>query len=299
MPASKTIKLNTGAEMPTVGLGTWKSQPGAVEKAVEHAIKFGYKHIDTATAYSNEAEVGQGIKASGAPRESLFITTKLNNIDHRDPQAALDYSLKQLGVGYLDLWLMHWPAPMTKDWKADKEHDWLDTWKAMEEVYKSNPDKVKAIGVSNFSIQYLERLLPEAKVVPAINQVELHPSCPQEELVAYCISKGISVTAYSPLGSDNSPLLKNPVVNKIATAHGVSPANILISLQANRPHVSVLPKSVTPKRVEENFTIVDLSEEEIAELHKIDETHHFRACNPEWAGHGHLGFPDRIGVESA
>lgn len=212
---------------------------------------------------------------------------------------------------------MHWPAPMTPDLSgADKTHDWLTTWKSMEAVYEKCPEKVKAIGtshqssyfciiitdlpyfspllgVSNFSIDYLERLLPEAKIVPAVNQIELHPSCPQHDLVEYCISKGIVLTAYSPLGSDNSPLLSNPVVKKIADAHGVAPANILISLQANRPNVTVLPKSVTKSRVEANFTIVDLSDAEIDELHKIDNTHHFRACNPEWTGWGHLGFPDR------
>ena len=142
-------------------------------------------------------------------------------------------------------------------------------------------------------MDFLERLLPEAKVVPAVDQVELHPSCPQQELVDYCTSKGIVLTAYSPLGSDNSPLLENPVVKKIAEKHGVAPANILVSLQANRPNVTVLPKSVTKHRVEQNFTVVDLSEEEIKELQEIDKTHHFRACNPEWTGWGHLGFPDR------
>ncbi|EPQ52265.1 Aldo/keto reductase [Gloeophyllum trabeum ATCC 11539] len=249
MVASTSVKLNTGAEMPTVGLGTWKSQPGAVEHAVEFALKNGYRHIDTAAAYGNEKEVGLGIKASGVPREQIFLTTKLDNPDQRNPAAALQSSLEKLQTPYLDLWLMHWPAPMTKDGKADKGHDWLQTWKDMEKLYLENPDKLKAIGVSNFSVAFLERLLKEAKVVPAVNQIELHPSCPQQELVDYCVSKGIVVTAYSPLGSDNSPLLKNPVVNKIAEKYSVSPANVLISLQANRPGVTVLPKSVTNERI--------------------------------------------------
>ncbi|KAI5123255.1 hypothetical protein M0805_001344 [Coniferiporia weirii] len=292
MPASTSVKLNTGAEMPTVGLGTWKSQPGAVEGAVEHALRHGYHHIDTAAAYANEKEVGQGIKASGVPRESFFLTTKLNNPDHKKPEEALLASLAALDTPYIDLWLMHWPAPMTPEYKADKSHDWLVTWKGMEEVYAKHPDKVKAIGVSNFSVEYLERLLPEAKVVPAVNQIELHPSCPQHDVVEFCAQRGIILTAYSPLGSDNSPLLANETVKRIAEAHGVQPANVLVSLQANRPGVSVLPKSVTPARIESNFTIIDLSQEEIDELHKIDETHHFRACAPDWTGWGHLGFPD-------
>ncbi|EIW78403.1 Aldo keto reductase [Coniophora puteana RWD-64-598 SS2] len=292
MPASTSVKLNTGAIMPTVGLGTWKSQPGQVEHAVEFALKNGYKHVDTAAAYSNENEVGQGIKASGVSREQIFLTTKLNNPDHKNAAKALESSLQKLNTPYLDLWLMHWPAPMTSDFKADKSHDWLDTWKSMEDLFLAHPDKVKAIGVSNFSVEFLERLLPVARVVPAVNQIELHPSCPQQDVVKYCQSKGIVLTAYSPLGSDNSPLLKNEVVNKLAAAHNVQPANILVSLWANVSGTTVLPKSVTNSRILSNSTIVDLSDAEIQELFKIDGTHHFRACHPGWTGWGSLGFPD-------
>lgn len=185
MPSlASTVKLNTGAEMPVIGLGTWKAAPGEVEHAVEHALKVGYKNIDTATAYENEAEVGQGIKASGVKREDMFLTTKLNNPDHKNVEEALKYSLKTLDTPYLDLCkhrtslqkprshrcfgnrahalgqrydlqrecFLHLfypiqPAPMTKEMKADKSHDWLDTWKDMEKVYQEHPDKVKAIGV--------------------------------------------------------------------------------------------------------------------------------------------------------
>ncbi|KAJ8515028.1 hypothetical protein ONZ45_g7494 [Pleurotus djamor] len=296
MPASKTVKLNTGAEMPTVSLGTWKSKPGAVEHAVEYALKnAGYKGIDTATAYSNEPEVGQGIKASNVPRESFFLTTKLDNFDQSTAEKALNDSLNWLDTPYLDLWLMHWPAPMKRvDGKElpDKTLDWLDAWKEMERLFLAYPEKVKAIGVSNFSIEFLERLLAVAKVVPAVNQIELHPSCPQQELVDYCTKKGIVVTAYSPLGSDNSPLLKNEVVLEIANKYSVSPANVLISLQANRPNVTVLPKSVTPERILANANIIDLTEEDVQKLNDIDKTHHFRACHPNWTGWGSLGFTD-------
>jgi len=292
MPASQYVTLNTGAKMPTVGLGTWKSAPGAVEHAVEFALKNGYKHIDTAAAYGNEKEVGLGIKASGVPREEIFLTTKLNNPDQKNPEAALESSLKNLDTPYLDLWLMHWPAPMTVDGKADKSHNWIDTWLAMEKIYKAHPEKVKAIGVSNVSIKFLDQLLAKATVVPAVNQIELHPSCMQQELVDYCVSKGICVTAYSPLGSDASPLLKNPVVEKIAEKYKVTPANVLVSLQANRPGVTVLPKSVTNERILANKTIIDLTPQDIAELASIEKQHHFRACAPNWTGWGSLGFPD-------
>ncbi|RXW25804.1 hypothetical protein EST38_g31 [Candolleomyces aberdarensis] len=214
--AGQHMKLNTGAEIPTVGLGTWKSQPGQVEGAVEHALKFGYRHVDTATAYENESEVGKGIKASGVPRSEIFLTTKLKNTDHGDPAKALEYSLNALGTDYLDLWLMHWPAPMHPDETPDKTLDWLNTWKEMAKLYKAHPEKLRAI-----------------------------------------------------------------VVKRIADKHGVHPATILISLQANRPGVNVLTKSVTPARIESNYKLVDLTEEEIAELHEIDKTLHFQSPNAE------------------
>ncbi|KAF8918656.1 NADP-dependent oxidoreductase domain-containing protein [Mucidula mucida] len=292
MPASKSVKLNTGAEMPTLGFGTWKSQPGAVERAVEIALKHGYKHIDTATAYANESEVGKGIKASGVPRESFFLTTKLDNPDQKEPEKALFASLEKLETDYLDLWLMHWPAPMLNGSTADFTVNWLDTWKKMEELYKKYPEKIKAIGVSNISVSWMKKLLDIATVVPAVNQIELHPSCTQKDVLEFCAEKGISVTAYSPLGSDNSPLLTNEIVTEIAKAHNVTPANVLLSLQANKPNITVLSKSVTESRIISNLTIIDLSEEEVQKLEDIDKTAHFRVCNPNWTGWGSLGFPD-------
>ncbi|KAH7886933.1 NADP-dependent oxidoreductase domain-containing protein [Phlebopus sp. FC_14] len=292
MPVPTSVTLNTGAVMPTVGLGTWKAKPGQVEHAVEYALRNQYRHIDTAARYQNEVEVGQALKASGVPREKVFLTTKINNPDQRRVPEAFRASLEKLDTPYIDLWLMHYPAPMTADGKADKDYDWLDTWKAMEDFQMANPDKVKAIGVSNFSVEYLERLLKAARIVPAVNQIELHPSCPQHDVVEYCQSRGIILTAYSPLGSENSPLLKHEVVNKIAAKHGVHPANVLISLQANKPLHTVLPKSVTNERILNNTKIIDLTQEEIDELQKIDETLHFRACRPAWTGWGSLGFPD-------
>jgi len=276
-----------------LGLGTWKSKPGQVENAVAYALKeVGYRHIDTAAAYGNEAEVGKGIKDSGVPREEIFLTTKLDNPAHGNEEAALFDSLKKLDTPYIDLWLMHWPAPMTSDYKPNFDIDWMNTWKAMEKLYEANRDKVKAIGVSNFSVEFLTRLLKETKVTPAVNQIELHPSCPQIKLRELCKEKGIVVTAYSPLGSDNSPLLKNEVVVEVAEKHGVHPANILLSLWSNVPGTTVLSKSVTNERIKANTKTVTLSEEETAKLIKIHETHAFRACNPDWTGFGDLGFED-------
>jgi len=174
--------------------------------------------------------------------------------------------------------------------KADKSLDWLDTWKKMEEVYLANKDKVKAIGISNFSVAYLERLLPEVKVVPAVNQIELHPSLPQKDIVDYCTSKGIVLTSYSPLGSDKSPLLTDEVIVKIAKKYEIEPAAVLISFQTSHPNRTVLPKSVTPARIKSNINVVDLTPEEVKEISAISETRTFRVCNPEWAGWGPLGF---------
>ncbi|KAH9050932.1 NADP-dependent oxidoreductase domain-containing protein [Lactarius deliciosus] len=292
MTIQKETKLNTGAIMPLIGLGTWKSNPGEVEIAVEIALKNGYRHVDTATAYSNEKEVGIGLKASGVPREKIFLTTKLNNNDHKDVRGALDRSLELLGTSYVDLYLMHWPAPMTSDWKADKTLNWIDTWKEMEKVYLAHPEKVKAIGISNVSVAFLEELLKVATVIPAVNQVERHPSCIQDDVLGACTRAGIVVTAYSPLGSDKSPLLKNDIVVRIAKKYDITPANVLVSLQVNTPNVNVLPKSVTRERIIANLKVVDLTEEEIAELKTIEKTSHFRACPSSWTGWGNLGFPD-------
>ncbi|KAF8521007.1 NADP-dependent oxidoreductase domain-containing protein [Gautieria morchelliformis] len=315
MPVRYSVKLNTGAEMPTVGLGTWKSEPGKVSKAVAAAIKAGYRHIDTAAAYANEKEVGDGMKAgmkaAGIDREDVFLTTKLPNDYHGNPLQALETSLEKLQTSYLDLWLMHWPAPIRKvavsllavfhpstgtlcDIIAegpDKSIDWLDTWKKMEEIYKAHPDKVRAIGVSNFYVPYLERLLNAPTIVPAVNQIELHPLCQGQDVVDFCRKRGIVVTAYSPLGSDDSRIRDNPVVKEIAENHGVNPSNILISLQANREGVTVIPKSVTEQRIIDNFKTVNLTDEEVAKLNSLGSTTTFRVCTPKWTGWGDLGFP--------
>ena len=242
---STTFKLNTGATIPSVGLGTWQSPPGEVASAVEHAIKSGYRHIDCAFCYQNEDEVGEGIKkglkAAGIERKDLFVTSKLWNTYHRKAEECLDATLKSLGLDYLDLYLMHWPVPMNpngnhplfpkrEDGSRDLDKEWshVHTWKAMEKLSQS---KVKAIGVSNYSVKYLQELLPQAKITPAANQIENHPYLPQEAVYDFCKEKGILIEAYSPLGSTGSPMFKEEGVQKLAEKHNVGPGTVLISYQ--------------------------------------------------------------------
>lgn len=240
-----SFTLNTGAKIPAIGLGTWQSDKGLVKDAVAHALKHGYRHIDAALVYQNEDEVGQGLKegfATGIKREDVFVTTKLWNTFHRKAEQGLDQSLKSLGLDYVDLLLMHWPVPMNREGNhpllptlpdgsrdLDKEWSYTQTWHEMEKLLKTG--KVKAIGVSNFSVKFLENLLKEAKVVPAVNQIENHPYLPEQDIVDFCKSKGILVEAYSPLGSTGSPLFEEEGVQRVAEKYGVGPGTVLINYQ--------------------------------------------------------------------
>jgi len=291
---TETLTLNTGATIPAVGLGTWQSKPNEVSDAVDVALKAGYRHIDGAWLYNNEAEVGEGIKRSGVPRSDIFLTTKLWCTFHRNPEDNLDLSLKLLGVDYVDLYLMHWPIPLNPkgndpkfpkrpDGSRDHDLEWsyIKTWHEMQKLLKTG--KVKAIGLSNSSIPFIESLLadPETTVVPAANQVELHPYLPQHELLEYCKSKGIVAQAYSPLGSTDSPLLKDEDVAKIAEKHKALPSQVLISWQVKRG-VSVLPKSVTPQRIKDNFVKVDLDADDIKFLDNLHKKITLRVVKPPW-----------------
>ncbi|KAL4750386.1 hypothetical protein BDW72DRAFT_176104 [Aspergillus terricola var. indicus] len=277
--ADTTYKLNTGAEIPALGLGTWQSAPGEVSAAVYHALKVGYRHIDAAQCYGNETEVGEGIKRALSEgivkRSEIFVTTKLWCTYHTRIQQALDLSLSKLGLDYVDLYLVHWPLamnpngnhelfPKLPDGSRDlvREHSHVTTWKGMEELITNNPDKVKAIGVSNYSKRYLEELLPQVKIVPAVNQIENHPALPQQEIVDLCKEKGILITAYSPLGSTGSPLFKAEAIAAVAERRGVTPASVLLSWHLARG-ASVLAKSVTPSRIEENRKLVKLEPEDV------------------------------------
>ncbi|KAF7316547.1 Aldo-keto reductase [Mycena indigotica] len=260
-----TVTLNSGYEIPILGLGTWQSKAGEVVSAVEFAIKeAGIRHIDCAFAYGNEKEVGEGIKASGIPRSELFITSKVWSTWHSRVEECVDQSLANLGTDYLDLCLIHWPVvlnpngnhpffPTLPDGKRDVIHSWdlKDTWKQLEDLVKKG--KVRSIGVSNFSEMNLEKILPTAEIIPAVNQLELHIYNPQHKLLAYLRSKTIRPQAYSPLGSSGSPLVADELVVKLAEQYGVQPTDILLGyLVAN--DIITLPKSVTPARIKANAT---------------------------------------------
>ncbi|GAA6002984.1 aldo/keto reductase family protein [Rhodotorula paludigena] len=270
---TRSYQLVKGLKIPAVGLGTWKSKPGEVRNAVRVAIEAGYRHIvDCAWAYKNEHEVGQGIKDSGIQRDDLFITSKLWNSFHKPEkvQSALEETLGNLDVGYLDLYLMHWPVAFdgqTSDGKNridwDLTNDVTPTWAAMEKLVDGG--MVKNIGISNFTVLKTKKLLEKAKIKPAVNQIELNLHCAQLELVRWMQAHNIVVEAYSPLGSTGAPQLDDPVVNEIASAHGATPAQVLISWQTARG-VVCLPKSVTPERIKSNFEEVELTTDEVTRL---------------------------------
>ncbi|KAH8199311.1 hypothetical protein TruAng_006496 [Truncatella angustata] len=288
--APTSFKLNTGAEIPAVGFGTWQAKPGEVAKAVEIALKSGYKLIDAAYCYANEDEVGQGLKAafdSGIKREDIFVVTKLWNTYSTRVEHGLDKSLKSLGLDYVDLYLVHWAVGMNPNGTrsdggdADRfpllpngerdilwDHDHVQTWKDMEALVKTG--KTKAIGVCNYSKIYIENLLKHATITPAVNQIENSPALPQQEVVDICKEKGIHIMAYSPLGSTGGPLMKSGIVTGLAEKKGVSAGTILLSYHVARG-ITVLAKSVTESRIKDNLKIVDLSSEDLKELAKVPE----------------------------
>ncbi|KAI1177798.1 NADP-dependent oxidoreductase domain-containing protein [Nemania sp. FL0916] len=259
--APSTFKLSTGQDMPAVGFGTWQAAPGEVAAAVTTALKSGYKLIDAAYCYANEDEVGQGIKAAidagYVTRSEIFVVTKLWNTYSTRAEVGLDKSLKALGLDYVDQYLVHWAVGMNPDGNDDRfpklpdgsrdiswDHDHTATWKQMEGLLATG--KVRSIGVCNYSVPYLEQLLKTATVTPVVNQIENHPSLPQQEVVDFCKKKGIHIVAYSPLGSTGSPLMKSEPVVKVAERKGISPGTVLLSYHGKSPLSALLHFTLHP-----------------------------------------------------
>ncbi|PKF87850.1 aldo/keto reductase [Bacillus sp. BA3] len=253
----ETITLHNGVKMPQLGFGVFKVKNGnETVESVKKAIEVGYRAIDTAAIYENEEGVGQSIRECGVPREELFITSKVWNTEqgYETTLQAFDDSLNRLGLEYLDLYLIHWPG-------KDK---YLETWRALEKLYKDG--KVKSIGVSNFHVHHLENLLANSEVKPVVNQIELHPLLTQVEIRDYCAKHEIKVESWSPLGRGN--LLEEPTINHIAKKHGKSSAQVLIRWHLQHDLV-VIPKSITPSRIEENAHVFDFSLS-LNEMNQID-----------------------------
>jgi len=278
-PSVPYIKLNDGHKMPGVGLGCFMGGKSAEEETygmVKEALKLGYRHIDTAFGYGNEEAVGRAIRESGIPRSEIFVTTKLTNKHHGSVAKGFDLSFKNLNIEYIDLYLMHWPNASDDDdnWiPYGKSPTFVETWKDMEKLLGNG--KVRSLGVSNFSIKTLEELLPHAKVVPVTNQVQCNVYYPQHKLQAYCESKGITITAYGPLGQYQNTFLADPEVVKVAEKNKVTPAQIAISWLVQRGIVPI-PKSSNPERLKQNISLVTLSKEDfdtIDTLHKQPGKH--------------------------
>jgi 2,5-diketo-D-gluconate reductase A len=257
------IKLNDGTTIPQLGFGVFQIPPDETAEAVQRAFDVGYRHIDTAEGYGNEAGVGEGFRASGLARDDVFITSKLDNSEHRpdDARAAMDRTLSELGLDFVDLFLIHWPLPTLYD------GDYVSTWRTMEE-FKAD-GRARSIGVSNFQVDHLQRLEAECDVVPAVNQIELHPYLLNEEVRSYGESRGIATEAWSPIAKGE--VLGDAVVTEIAGRVDRSPAQVVLRWHIQRRSI-VFPKSTTPERIEENFALFDfeLDDDAMEQLGTLD-----------------------------
>jgi 2,5-diketo-D-gluconate reductase A len=271
MSAVPQVLLNNGVEIPQLGFGTFQIEPRNARAATLEALRAGYRHIDTAEAYGNEREVAQAVRDSGLPRADVFVTTKLSNASHdpKDAHAALERSLAVMEFGYIDLFLIHWPMPGVGDF--------VDTWKALDEMHRSG--RVRAIGVSNFQPHHLDRLAAEISTTPAVNQIEIHPYFVQDDLRAYDREHGIATEAWSPIAQGD--VLGDPAIAGIARRIGRTAAQVTLRWHIQRGDI-VIPKSVTPARVAENFAIFDfeLSADDMAAISALDRNGR-RGPNPD------------------
>ncbi len=257
MNAVPNVKLNNGVEIPQLGFGVFQIKAEETRAATLEALKVGYRHIDTAEMYGNESEVAEGIRDSGVARADVFVTSKLNNgfHAHNDALAAFERSLEVMKFDYLDLFLIHWPLPAVGDF--------VETWKALEEIHRSG--RVRAIGVSNFQARHLTRLAAETTIVPAVNQIEIHPYFTQDDLRAFDREHGIATEAWSPLAQGQ--VLDDPTIVRIAERLSRTPAQVTLRWHIQRGEI-VFPKSTTPKRIAENFALFDfeLADEDMAAI---------------------------------
>ncbi len=253
------IKLNDGNTIPQLGLGVFQIKPEDVAKSLAKAFEVGYRHIDTAEMYGNEKEVGEAVRASGLDRSEIFVTSKLNNGFHRpdDAKKAFDQTLSDLGFDYVDLFLIHWPLPTKYD------GDYVSTWQALESFHKDGLSK--SIGVSNFQVDHLERLAKETEIVPAVNQIEVHPYFDNDAVRKYGQQHNIVTEAWSPIAQGE--VLDDETIVQIAEKLGRSPAQVVLRWHVQRGDI-IFPKSVTPSRIEENFNIFDF-ELDAADVDKI------------------------------
>ncbi|WP_331745260.1 aldo/keto reductase [Kitasatospora sp. NBC_01300] len=260
-PTVPTVKLNNGVEMPQLGFGVFQVPDDETTAAVTSALEAGYRSIDTAAIYGNETGVGRALAASGLPREDLFVTTKLWNADqgYDATLRAFDASLAKLGLAYLDLYLIHWPTP-ARDLYAD-------SWRAVERL--ASEGRIRAAGVSNFQPAHLQRLLDDSRLVPAVNQVELHPGLQQAELRAFHAEHGIATEAWSPLAQ--GAVLDDPAITAIAARTGKSAAQVVLRWHLQLGNI-VIPKSVTPARIRQNLDVFDfrLTDEDMAAIAATD-----------------------------
>ncbi|HEY0074098.1 MAG TPA: aldo/keto reductase [Abditibacteriaceae bacterium] len=257
------ITLNNGLNIPQVGLGVWQAAEGAeVENAVQSALESGYRLIDTAAIYGNEKGVGTAMKNSGVPREEIFLTTKLWNAHHEYDAAlrAFDESLQKLDTDYVDLYLIHWPLPM--------EGKFTQAWKALEKIYADG--RARSIGVSNFKPAHLDTLLAESEIVPAVNQIELHPMLTQRETRDYCAPHSIIIESYSPI-MRGGEILENELISGLAQKYSKTPAQIVLRWHVQNGFI-VIPKSVNAERIQENIDLFDfeLTEDDVQQIDAMD-----------------------------